>query len=156
MNGATLKTIREALGLSVPWFASFCAVQERTARYWESGRMAVPTQVRTAILELERAAAETADQLVAQVRALIAAHGRPDGPIPIVRYQDDDDLAHYQPNMEGLPATYHAAVIARARWALANEVEIEARMLDAAAYEVWRRTIGEADSPSLRARFVAL
>jgi len=37
MSGATLKTIREALGLSVPWFAQFCSVQERTVRHWSLG-----------------------------------------------------------------------------------------------------------------------
>lgn len=156
MNGATLKTVREALGLSVPWFADFCAVQERTVRHWESGRNTVPIAVATAIREFEKASAELVAQLIDQVRAVTAKHGLPVGAVPVVRYADDEDLNHYQPNMAGLPATFHAAAIARARWALAPDVEIEARMLDAGAYEAWRRSTNQQDSSSLRAQFVAL
>lgn len=156
MNGATLKTVREALGLSVPWFAGFCAVQERTVRHWESGRNTVPISVATAIREFEKAAAELVIKIVDQARSVIAKHGLPTGTIPVVRYADDEDLSHYQPNMAGLPTTFHAAAIARARWALACDVEIEARMLDAGAYESWRRSINQQDSPGLRAQFVAL
>lgn len=131
MNGATLKTIREALGLSVPWFANFCSVQERTVRHWESGRNTVPIKVGAAILTLEKASLELSDDIVNQVRAITATRGKPEGSVPIVRYADDQDLAHYQPNMKGLPATFHAAAIARARWELAGEVEIVAQMFGA-------------------------
>lgn len=156
MNGATLKTVRETLGLSVPWFASFCAVQERTVRHWESGRNAVPIAVATAVREFEKASAELVVQLIDQVRAAVAKQGLTVGTIPVVRYADDEDLNHYQPNMAGLPTTFHAAAIARARWALFPDVEIEARMLDAGAYESWRRSTNQQDSPGLRAKFVAL
>lgn len=156
MNGATLKTVREALGLSVPWFASFCAVQERTVRHWESGRNTVPIAVATAVREFEKASAELVVQLIDQVRAIIAEHGLPTGAVPVVRYADDEDLNHYQPNMAGLPTTFHAAAIARARWALIGDVEIEARMLDVGAYESWRRSTNQQDSPGLRTQFVVL
>ncbi|WP_368643271.1 helix-turn-helix domain-containing protein [Castellaniella ginsengisoli] len=70
MNGATLKTIREALGLSVPWFADFCSVQERTVRHWESGRNTVPIKVGAAILTLEKASLELSDGIVNQIRTV--------------------------------------------------------------------------------------
>jgi hypothetical protein len=135
MSGATLKTIREALGLSVPWFAQFCSVQERTVRHWESGRNTVPIKVGEAILTLEGASLELSDSIVSQVRAITATHGKPDGSVPIVRYADDQDLARCQPNMKGLPATFHAAAIARARWELAGEVEVVAQMFGAVPQE---------------------
>lgn len=136
MNGATLKTVREALGLSASWFADFCAVQERTVRHWESGRNTVPIKVGEAILTLERASQELSDSIVSQVRAITATHGKPDGSVPIVRYADDQDLARCQPNMKGLPATFHAAAIARARWELAGEVEIMAQMFEYELFDV--------------------
>jgi len=155
MNGATLRTIREALGLSVPWFADFCKVRERTVRYWESGRNAVPADVEHAILTLENASTEMADQLVGKVHALIDQYGPPKGPIPVERFDTDEDLARFQPNMEGLPVTFHAAAIARARWSLAGEkVEIFARMIDVDAYQAWLDETGQADSPQLRSRFL--
>lgn len=156
MNGPTLKTVREALGLSVPWFANFCNVQERTVRHWESGRNSVPSAIATGIRSLEKASAELVEQLVDQARLIIQQHGMPTGAIPVVRYADDDDLKHYQPRMAGLPATFHAAAIARARWILSNEVEIEARTLDSAAYEAWLRSTNQKDSPQVRAQFVAM
>ncbi|WP_368648955.1 DUF4447 family protein [Castellaniella ginsengisoli] len=155
MNGATLKTIREALGLSVPWFANFCSVQERTVRHWESGRNTVPIAVAAAIREFEKAAAELVTQLVDQARTAIAVYGMPKGPILAVRYASDEDLNRYQPNMAGLPATFHAAAIARTRWALAQEVEIDVKMLNAPAYEAWRQSIDQPDSHELREQFAA-
>jgi hypothetical protein len=154
MNGATLRTIREALGLSVPWFADYCNVRERTVRHWESGRNAVPAGVEHAIFELEKASTGMADQLIDKVRALIAQYGPPKGPIPVERFDEDEDLARFQPNMKNLPVTFHAAAIARARWSLAGKVEIVARMIDVDAYEAWLDETGQADSPQLRSLFL--
>lgn len=132
-------------------------MQVRTVRYWESGRNAVPADVETAIRVLERASIEMTDDLVAQARKLIAEYGKPDKPLPVVRYAEAEDLARYQPTMAGLPATFHAMAIARARWILlADGVELEARMLDVPAYEAWRIATGQPDSPSLRAQFAAM
>lgn len=156
MNGSTLRTVREALGLSVPWFAGFCAVQERTVRHWESGRNTVPIAVAAAVREFEKASADLVTQIVDQVRDIIAEHGLPTKALPVMRYANDEDLNRYQPNMAGLPATFHAAAIARARWALEGTVEIEARMLDAGAYEAWKRSTNQQDSPRLRMQFVAM
>src|SRR5690554_772033 len=138
MNGPTLKTVREALGLSVPWFADFCNVQERTVRHWESGRNSVPIALAAAIREFEKTSSDLVAQIVDQAQDIIAEHGLPTRALPVMRYADDEDLNRYQPNMAGLPATFHASAIARARWALTGTVEIEARMLDAGAYEAWR------------------
>ena len=133
MNGATLKTLREAMGLPVPWFAQFCAVQERTVRHWESGRNTVPIKVGAAILTLEKASLEMSDSIVSQARAITAQHSNQERPLPVVRYADDEDMARHQPKMKGLPTTFHAAAIARARWMLAGEAEIVAQMFETEA-----------------------
>ncbi|WP_368655375.1 hypothetical protein ABRY94_11630 [Castellaniella ginsengisoli] len=153
MNGATLKTIREALGLSVPWFANFCSVQERTVRHWESGRNTVPILVATAIRKFEKAAAELSAQVIDQARAAVAKCGPSMTSFPVIRYASDEELNLYQPNMSGLPATFHSAAIARARWAMASEIEIVATMLNAGAYEVWCRRLGQPVSPGSHVQF---
>jgi transcriptional regulator with XRE-family HTH domain len=156
MNGPTLRTVREALGLSVPWFARFCNVQERTVRHWESGRNTVPIAVAAAVRQFEKASADLVAQIVDQVRRIIAEHGLPTKVLAVMRYADDRDLNRYQPNMAGLPVTFHASAIARARWTFEGTLEIEARVLDAGAYEAWRRSINQEDSLRLRMQFVAM
>ena len=60
MNGATLKTVREALCLSAPWFAELCEVDESTLLAWESGNMQVPEVAAIQIGLLESMAADMA------------------------------------------------------------------------------------------------
>ncbi len=157
MNGATLKTIRESLGLPVAWLAQAGNVQERTVRYWETRLDDVPDDVRLLFEQLERVAADTVERGLFAIRAQIEAHGAPEEPLMLVRYQDGDDLARYQPDMAGLPVTFHAAILARVRWVMQQEgVEVEIRALDAGAYEAWRRGTKQDDTPALRAQFVVM
>ena len=51
MTPAELKTIREACGLSQAWLAQRAQVNERTVRYWESGKSTVPDDVATLVLD---------------------------------------------------------------------------------------------------------
>lgn len=157
MNGATLKTIREALGMPVAWLAQAANVQERTVRYWEARLDDVPDDVRILFEQLERMAAETVERGLSVIRAQIEAHGVPPNPLMLVRYQDGDALARYQSDMAGLPVTFHEAILARVRWAMQQEgVEVVIRALDASAYEAWRRSTKQSDSPAMRAQFVAM
>jgi transcriptional regulator with XRE-family HTH domain len=157
MNGATLKTLREALGLNVAWLASAYGVQERSVRYWESGKAPVPDDVAQSIEQLEMLAATMVSNAASLVRAHIAEHGAVDGAVRLVRYETPDDLAKYQPDMKGLPVSFHAAALARTRWALEPDgVAVDVHMLDAAAYEAWRRSTRQPDSPALRSTFVVL
>lgn len=157
MNGATLKTVREALGLPIAWLSQTANVQERTARYWEARLDDVPDDVRILFEQLERVAAETVERGLSAIRAQIEAHGVPAEPILLVRYRDADGLGKYQTDMAGLPVTFHAAILARVRWAMQQEgVEVVIRALDAGAYEAWRRSTKQTDSPAMRAQFVAM
>jgi len=157
MNGATLKTLREALGIPIAWLAEAGNVQERTARYWEARLDDVPDDVRVLFEELERVAAQTVAREIEAIQSQIAIHGIPEEPVLLVRYQDSVDMGRYQPDMVGFPVTFHAAVLARARWAMQQEgIEVEIHSFDARAYEAWRRDAKQADSPALRAQFVAM
>ena len=57
MTPAELKTVREACGLPQSWLAHRAQVNERTVRYWESGKSSVPDDV-AAWLERRLAAHE--------------------------------------------------------------------------------------------------
>ncbi|MDR2837770.1 MAG: DUF1870 family protein [Azonexus sp.] len=157
MNGATLKTIRESLGLSVSWLAAAANVEERTVRYWEARLDGVPDDVRLVIEQLERLAAETAERGLAVIREQITANRSSAKPVLLLRYGNDDDLGRYQPDMAGLPATFHASILAKIRGALKkDDVEVVIRWFDASAYEAWRRTTHQTDSAALRAQFIGM
>lgn len=138
MTPAELKTIREACGLTLPDLAAMAGVQERTARYWESGKSAVPADVEELINRLDISLTLAANQAV----HLIAEHARknPDAQIDVVliRYKTDDDLHRYRPDMQDLPATAHAAIIYRTRATLAN-ADIPSRIIymEPDAYSAW-------------------
>lgn len=118
MTPAELKTVREACGLSLPQLATACGVQERTARYWESGSTPVPADVADLISKLDDRLTLASHQAINFI--VDAARANPVRPLDIVliRYRTDADLHHYLPDMQGLPATTHAAMLYRTRSAL--------------------------------------
>lgn len=125
MNGAEFKTLREACGLTVPDMARLAisprtgeAVGERTIRYWESGSVPVPDDVGDMLTKLDSMLSHAAEQALEAWRAAEQAHGHGPDMVCLVRYRENADLWKYRPDMKGLPATCHAALINRARLAL--------------------------------------
>ena len=156
MNGATLKTLREALCLPVSWLAAVCGVQERTVRYWESGTVPVPQDVSDQIEQLEMLAVVLTDQVVSSIRQQVAQHGDPGEPIRLVRYAEAEDMARFQPELATLPPTFHAAILARIRWALEPDgLVVEAHNLNVPAYMAWLKATNQEESPTMRAQFIA-
>lgn len=156
MTPAELKTLREACGLSLPNLAAMSGVQERTARYWESGQSAVPADVSDMISKLDLQLTIAANQAV----HVIAEHARahPDQQltdIVLVRYKNDADLHRFRPDMQGLPTTCHAAIIYRTRAAL-QDADIPTRIvyMQPEAYTAW---LGKRkDTEPTRAEWAAL
>lgn len=153
MSPATLKTLREALGLSVAWLAAEAGVQERTVRYWETGRMAVPADVEKLIVGLEKLASRACAEAHAAIECVAEKLGSP-REVVMVRYRTDQELWKYRPDMKGLPTAYHGAVVARVM--RVADVDVIAEWLDSDAYEAWLKATKQKDSESLRAQFVAL
>lgn len=153
MTPATLKTLREALGLSVGWLAAQAGVQERTVRYWETGRMAVPTDVGKMIVDLESVADLACKEALAAIKRSTEKLGKP-REVVLVRYRTDDELWMWRPDMEGLPTAYHGAVIARVM--RAADVNVIAEWLDSEAYIAWLKATKQEDSEALRAQFVVM
>ena len=120
MTTSELKTIREAIGLTVPDLAALAGVQERTVRYWESGRSAVPADVQDQVLKIDAWLTAQAREALATVRALAAEVGALPESIHLLRYRENADLWRFQPAYRPLPVTVHAAALARTRTALAD------------------------------------
>lgn len=157
MNGATLKTLREALCLPVAWMADACEVQERTVRYWESSNALVPDDVGRMVEKLEIVASTMTDEAVASITSMIEQYGLPGHPVRLVRYGSAEDMHRYQPELRGLPATFHGAILARVRWAMTTQgVTVEIRVLSVPAYEAWLKATQQQDSAALRAQFIAI
>lgn len=121
MTPAELKTLRAACGLSLPHLAALSGVQERTARYWESGQTIVPADVSAMITQLDAQLSQAAQQGVSTVTDYASAHpGQKLADVVLIRYKTDADLHRFRPDMRGLPTTSHAAIIYRARSLLAR------------------------------------
>ncbi len=119
MTPAELKTNREALGLPVSWLAAQAEVSERTVRYWESGRNQVPEDVVDIIEHVEAVARDFVDQALTVVAEATAEHSGPPEVIDLRRFATDAELWRQHPEVRPLPATWHAACLAR----IARELE---------------------------------
>lgn len=156
MTPAELRTLREACGLSLPQLATLAGVQERTARYWESGQSNVPADVADVVLRLDGHLSLAAQQAVDAVADF--ARARPEGDladIVFLRYRSDADLHRYRPEMVGLPATAHAAIVYRTRAVLAGSgIPCRIVYMVPDAYTDWRGA--RVDSETLRAEWAGL
>ncbi len=155
MTPAELKTMREAVGLSVPDLAALAGVQDRSVRYWESGRNAVPADVAAMVEGLDARLDGLTGQLVAVVRDLISRRGSAPEEITLLRYRENADLWHFRPDLKPYPATTHGALLARCRAALADlHVKTRIVYMEPQAYAQW--LTGRADSETARSEWAAL
>ena len=161
MNGAEFKTLREACGLTVPDMAKLAVsprtgepVGERTIRYWESGSVPVPDDAATMLKQIDVMLSQSASQAMETWRAAAKEHGQGPDMVYLVRYRENEDLWKYRPDMKGLPATCHAALINRVRLAL-WEVGCATQIvwMEPAEYSKWLD--GRKDNESMRAAWAA-
>ncbi len=158
MTPAELKTLREACGLTLPQLGALSGVQERTARYWESGKSRIPADVSQRIKQLDDSLSHAAGQAVQQLTAQAAA--LPDGATldtVLLRYRTDAELHNYRPDMYPFPAATHAALLYRVRDAAA-EAGITCRIIymDPPRYESWRSRQDMPDDEATRAAWAAV
>lgn len=153
MSPAELKTLREAVGLSVPDLAALASVQERSVRYWESGRSQVPEDVAAMVLGIDAQLDALAAQTLAFVRDVVKTQGLPED-ITLLRYRENADLWHFRPDFKPLPTTTHGALLARCRAALADlHVKTRIVYMEPQAYGQWLE--GRVDSEVLRSEWAA-
>ncbi|OJY94409.1 MAG: hypothetical protein BGP25_05305 [Lysobacterales bacterium 63-13] len=113
MTPAELKTHREALGLTVGWLAEQARVGERTVRYWESGRNAVPEDVADLIRRIEMKTRAMVTAALDSVGQILAEEGGSPESVDLRRYASDAELWSKHPAFRPLPATWHAVTLAR-------------------------------------------
>jgi transcriptional regulator with XRE-family HTH domain len=78
MTSEELKTLREACGLSQRHLSDMAAVNERTVRYWESGKSTVPEDVEALVAQLDETLETAALAALTQARTLAQTHGAPE------------------------------------------------------------------------------
>lgn len=115
------------MGISVVWLAQNTperrehrhGVNRRSVTMWETGDVPVPDDVAEMILAIRtnwlawiQACIETALESINEVGDQL---GSPPEDINIYRYRTDHDLWLALPGFQGLPATHHAAGIARVK-----------------------------------------
>ncbi len=134
---AELRSIREALGLSLDRAAQTIGVTPRTVRAWESGRSG--TSVPRDVADVMHAAyAAQADYVRAAVDRIIAD---PPERVSLLRYRTDEDLHAHEPNTRLTSAAHgiaqqHIAYETHARCGIPARV-VWANLRD---YHAWAAT----------------
>lgn len=160
ITGAELQTLRESCGLSREDLAGLARVQARTVKHWESGRAGVPSDVAALVARLD----ESISQAVNQARHVLADpvkwSGTPPADVVLMRYASAEDLARYRPDMAGMPAGVHGAIVARLRASLAwlpgfGGVPVRVVWMQRDIYEPWRTACQLPDDEATRSQWAA-
>lgn len=154
MGPAEFKTLRESLGLTAQWVCNRAGVALRTLRYWEAGeRVKIPKDVCAMLMEVDASFDNAVSHACAQTEGLGKNHGAP-AAVTLLRYRTDADLWRFRSDMKGLPATAHAALLARLRTALvARGVTVSIIYMQPEVYVLW--LAGRPDTEAARAAWAA-
>ena len=122
MNAAELRTLRLGCGLSVNDFRKIAIspktgepVEERTVRYWETGRFSVPEQVADAISTIDEKLTDLATELAHEMWAGEKGYGE------FTAFKQAENFWKKFPNLKGMPLGCHYAMLNRARLLLEND-----------------------------------
>lgn len=141
MSPAELKTLREACGLTVADLAAMAQVQERTARYWESGsRGSVPADVSELLRSVDSRIERAAKDLAAGVSSGELAPC-------LVRFRENAELWYFRPEFRPLPAAAWGAALWRCQAALhARGLACAIHYMDAGVYARWRGEMPDSEA----------
>lgn len=155
MNATELKTFRQSLWITREAAARLFNVQDRVYRYWESGDWPIPADVEAKLRALDAALNEIADHAWDVYADLEFRHGKPDQ-VVLIRYDSDEDLWRFHPQLTHLTHLLHAVAVDRARQALESEgAAVRLVTMDRQAYEDWRTAQNLQDSADTRAAWAA-
>lgn len=157
MTAAEFNTLREALGLSAAQVAEMTGYALRTAKNWDEGTRRVPEAVEASLLEIEASVEKAVAGAVQAVKDTIQERGGQPESVGLIRYRTNADLHRYRPDMAGMPASLHAAMIARLRREL-FKMGIVSRIayMRPDDYEVWRKRAGLEDCEEARAGWASM
>lgn len=135
MTGAEAKTLRERLGLSQLDIASRLprkkkggfGIEKKTYNHWESSSLPVNDDVQ-ALLVHYRDSLEAQAKHSCDIAKGMRAEGKPIEAVHLFRYKNDHALQAAHPEMQGLPTSFHAAILMRTQ-ALLRENGFEAMII---------------------------
>lgn len=137
MTGAELKTLRESMGLTTTWIANNTphrrekagGVSRRIVELWESGDVPVPADVSELISGVRDNWHGWIEKAIQGAIKTIERAQKDIGQFPeridLYRYKSDGDLWAAHPGFRGMPATYHAAGLARVKEAVEREFDLD-------------------------------
>lgn len=160
MTGAELQTLREACGLSRDELGELTSVAARTIKHWEHGRTGVPADVAELVRKIDVLASLAANEAMQSVRMAIEQAGCMPDDVVMVRYRDAQDLAHYRPDMAGMPPALHGSIVNRLRLALPwlpgfERLPVRVVWMQPQAYEAWRSACQLPDTEATRSQWAA-
>lgn len=157
MTSAEFRTLREALGLSATQVAEMTGYALRTVKNWDEGTRRIPDAVEARLLEVEEAVEKAVAGTVQAVKETAEKQGGLPESVSLVRYRTDTDLHRYRPDMAGMPASLHAAMLVRLRRELFR-MGIVSRIayMRPDDYEAWRKRAGWEDCEEARAGWASL
>lgn len=160
MTGAELQTLREGCGLSREDLAGLCGVQARTVKHWENGRSGVPADVANTVRRVDQMVLKSVREGVYSMRVSLVHHDEPPAEIVLMRYSSAEDLARYRPEMAGMPAGVHGAIVSHLRQALSmitsfDKTALRIVWMHSEEYQAWRSAQGFNDIESTRAAWAA-
>lgn len=155
MNATELKTFRQSLWLTREAAARMFNVQDRVYRYWESGDWPIPADVDATLRDIDRTLTSMVDQACATYVELLLRHAAPAN-VVLIRYNSDEDMWRYHPQMTRLSHTLAAVAVDRGRQRLEREgATVRIVTMDRQAYEDWRAAQNLQDSEATRAVWAA-
>lgn len=157
MTPAEFRTLREALGLSATQVAQLTGYALRTVKNWDEGTRRIPAAVEVRLLEIEAAVEKVVAGAVQAVKETAEEQGGLPESVSLVRYRTDTDLHRYRPDMAGMPASLHAAMLARLRREL-FKMGVVSRIvyMRSQDYEDWRKRAGWEDCEEARAGWASM
>lgn len=155
MNATELKTYRQSLWITREEAARMFNVQDRVYRRWESGEWSVPADVADKLRDIDRTLTSMVDQACATYADLLLRHATPAN-LVLIRYNNDEDLWRYHPQMTRLSHTLAAVAVDRGRQRLEREgATVRIVTMDRQAYEDWCVAQNLPDSEDTRAAWAA-
>ncbi|SPY08184.1 DUF4447 family protein [Oligella urethralis] len=149
-----MKELRESLGLSTEWLAKHAGLSINEIQQIESGEKAAPQVVIDLLKQIDGMIDNSVNQATEQIAEAERLTGTLPEQLDLVRYNDDVDLWHYQPEFKPLPATCHAALINRLMDKIKHlHIPIHLVWLRPHEYETWLN--GREDSQKMRAMWAS-
>jgi DNA-binding transcriptional regulator YiaG len=108
MTDAEFRVVREHLGLTEEWLATYLGVSSRTVHHWQEGKFAIPDGVHVAVDHLQALTGEFVEDCIE--RAIVQPS--------VLTYRTDAEYDAAHPE-QSWPASWHRAAVGRIAHAVA-------------------------------------